>query len=71
MGVVVMRQRRVIWLRVSQPLVISVIVAFAALGLFLSLQRLQPVVAVAGAGGKIGFFLRMLLDMLEFVDLGI
>mgnify|MGYP000854502364 CR=1 FL=1 len=59
-----------IWLvRVSQPVVAMVILGFGALGLLLSLPGGQPAVVVAG--GRIGFFLRMFLDMLEFALLGI
>lgn len=63
-----MRKRKVYWLQISRSLIALVIMGFGALGLFLSLQ-VQPVVAVSG--GRIGFFLGMLLDMLDFAHLGI
>lgn len=64
-----MKNRKIIWVRIPQPLVTFIVMGFGALGLILSLQRGLPVMAVSM--GKISFFQKMFSEMLEFVRMGV
>jgi len=63
------RRRKVFWVRIPSLLVSFVILGFAGLGLILSVQGIAPAITVTG--GKIGIFMRMLLEMMEFAHMGI
>lgn len=61
--------KRVWWVRLSRPLVTVTIIGFGVLGMFLSLPFFHPVIAVSGV--RIGIILRIILEILDFVHLGL
>lgn len=63
------RGKRVWWVRLSRPFITVFIICFGALGMLLSLPFYHPVIAVSGV--RIGLILRIILEILDFVHLGL
>lgn len=61
--------RRILWIRLSRPIITVFILVFGGAGLLLSLPFYTPVLAVTG--GRIGTMLRILMEIQDFVHLGI
>lgn len=63
------KEKRVWWVRLSRPFITVTIIGFGVLGMFLSLPFFNPVIAVSGV--RIGIILRIILEILDFVHLGL
>lgn len=64
-----MAKRLIWWVPISRRIVGVIVLSFGFLGLVLSLQQISPALTVTG--GRVGTIVRMLLDMMEFSQLGI
>jgi len=63
------KQKRILLLILSRPMIVAVIMGFGILGLLLSGEFFS--VATVVSGGKVGKWAQILAEMLEFVVLGL
>ncbi|MDD2283178.1 MAG: hypothetical protein PHS56_02640 [Eubacteriales bacterium] len=63
------KQKRILWLILSRPLIAAVILSFGTLGLLLSVGFF-PVAAVV-SGGRVAKWAQILAEMLKFAVMGL